>query len=143
MPTISPSVGAAYRRLVRDAASASIHDWLRGLSGLGRYLFVVDGIECALEFYRGHWGMEEGGRWRWGRVDAGDPDEDCSGENVLLEVALGRKLSTQPVSTIQRRRDFPVYGDGAEFTGEEIARRTRAAATANLCKLKLHRQPPS
>ena len=143
MPTTSSIASATYRRITRDAARAAIRKWLQGLHCSGMYLFEVDGAECALEYFTGHWGMEEGGRWRWGRVGAGDPDEDRLGEDVLLEVALGGPLPRQQPSGPYRRRDFPVLSGGADLTRAEIKSMAAARARENLGKLVLHRLPPA
>ena len=143
MPTTSSTASTAYRRVTRNAARTAIRKWLRGLHRSGMYLFEVDGVECALEYFNGHWGMEEGGRWRWGRVGAGDPDEDMSGEDVLLEVALGGPLPRQQPSGPYRRRDTPMFSGGADLTRAEIRRLAAARACENLGKLVLHRLPPA
>ena len=143
MPTTSSTASAAYRRVTREAARAAIRKWLRDLHCSGMYLFEVDGVECALEYFNGHWGMEEGGRWRWGRVGMGDPDENVSGEDVLLEVALGRPLPHQQPSGPRRRRDIPTFSGGGDLTRAEIRRMAAARAFENLGKLVLHRLPPA
>ena len=92
----------AYLRAAESAAHLAISDWLESVHAEHMYLFEVDGVECALERFTGHWGMEA--RWRWGRTAAGDPDEDESGENILLDVALGRTfLLSSDVHAVELR----------------------------------------
>ncbi len=59
MPTIS-SASTACQRIAESAAREAIQQWLHGLNRAGLYTFEVDGVECALEFFRGHW--DGGGR---------------------------------------------------------------------------------
>ena len=141
MPNKYSPDAATYRRIVKDAARAAIRDWLHSLRRSGMYLFTVDGVECALEYFEGHWGFEEDGRWRWGRTGAGDPDEDLSGEDVLLEVALGRALPPQRPTTPCRRRDLPAFCGEAGLARAEIRALTAAHARENLDKIVLQSLP--
>ncbi len=134
-----------YRRTAAEAARQATLEWLRGVDRRSMHLFEADGVECALEFFTGHWegvvpyGMTEEGRWRWGRVDAGDPDEDESGEDVLLEVALGRTLSSDP-PTSRRRPPLSPFSD-AELTTAAIRTHALARAKERLSKLVLRHLP--
>ncbi len=134
-----------YGRTATEAARQAVQEWLQHVDRRSMQLFEVDGVECALEFFAGHWegvapyGMAEGGRWRWGRVDAGDPDEDESGEDVLLDVALGRTLSADP-ATGRRRPAFPPFSD-AELTTAAIRTHALARAEENLSRLVLRHFP--
>ena len=125
-----------YRRLAEEAAQLAVAGWLKGIDAAHTYLFEVNGIECALECFTGHWGSEA--RWRWGRTAAGDPDEDDSGENVLLEVALGCPLTSRKQGTRRRVTLVPPYGEGA-LSADEIRACATARAKENLGKLVLHR----
>ena len=137
---------ATYRRTAAGAARKAIQEWLRRVDRRSMHSFDVNGVKCALEFFTGHWGgvepygMVEGGRWRWKRLDAGDPDEDESGEDVLLEVALGRPLSPEPPEGLRKRRPFPAFSEG-ELTTAEIRTLSLARAKENLAKLVLRRLP--
>ena len=139
MKTYTPA-STTYRRTVREAARNAIQTWLRGLDRASVYSFQVDGVACALEFFTGHWGFEEGGRWRWGRGDAGDPDENTSGDDVLLEVALGRALPPQP-PTVRRRRDLVTFSGEDHLTRAEIRALVSARVRENLDKLVLCAEP--
>ena len=75
-------------------------------------------------------------------MDAGDPDEDLSGEDVLFEIALGRTLPVQAPTVPRCRRNQPFCLDDAELTHAEIRQRAFAHASVNLAKLTLHRFPP-
>ena len=139
MKTYAPA-NTTYQRIVRETAHDATQAWLHSLDCACMYFFQVDGVECALEFFTGHWGFEEGGRWRWGRVDAGDPDEDDSGEDVLLEVALGRTLPPQP-PTVRRRWALVALSGEADLTRTEIRALVTARARENLDKLVLYAEP--
>ena len=123
-----------YRRAAEQAAQDAIAEWLRGVDADRMHLFEADGVECALECFPGHWGEES--RWRWGRTDAGDPDENLSSENVLLLVALGCRLAPG-VRSARRRIVLPPYAEGA-LSPDEIKACARARALENLGKLILH-----
>lgn len=123
-----------YRRVAEEAAQDAIAEWLKGVDAERMHVFEADGVECALECCTGHWGEES--RWRWGRVDAGDPDEDESGENVLLLIALGCRLAPG-VRSARRRAVLPPYVEGA-LGPDEIRACARARAKENLGKLVLH-----
>ena len=128
----------AYRRLAEAAAQLALAEWLRGIDAAHMHLFEVDGVECALECFTGHWGSEA--RWRWGRTAAGDPDEDDSGENVLLEVALGCRLRSQARGARRRATllSLPPYAEG-DLSADEIKACAQVRAKENLGKLVLHR----
>ena len=127
-----------YRRLAEEAAQLALAEWLRGIDAQHMYVFEVDGVECALECFTGHWGSEA--RWRWGRTAAGDPDEDDSGENVLLEVALGYRLRSQARGARRRATlpPLPPYAEG-DLSADEIRAYAQARTKENLGKLILHR----
>lgn len=123
-----------YRRMAEEAAQDAIAEWLRGVDAHRMHLFEADGVECALECFPGHWGEES--RWRWGRTKGGEPDEDESGENVLLLIALGCRLAPG-VRSARRRAVLPPYAEGA-LSPDEIKVCARARAQENLGKLVLH-----
>ena len=125
-----------YRRLAEEAAQLALAEWLRGIDAQHMYVFEVDGVECALECFTGHWGSKA--RWRWGRTAAGDPDEDGSGENVLLEVALGCPLLPKNRSARRRVASVPPYAEG-DLSADEIRACAQARAKESLGKLVLHR----
>ena len=106
-----------YLRVAEAAAQLAIAEWLQGIDREQMHLFEVDGVECALECFTGHWGTDA--RWRWGRTAAGDPDEDDSGEDILLDVALGRKVARPD----RRRRvgglELPPYAEGDLYGGRD------------------------
>ena len=124
-----------YLRVAEVAARLAIAEWLQGIDRAHLHLFEVVGVECALECFTGHWGMDA--RWRWGRTAAGDPDEDDSGEDILLDVALGRKVAPRRRKS-RRRPELPPYADG-DLAPEEIKTCALARAKENLGKLVLHR----
>ena len=124
-----------YLGVAEAAARLAIADWLQDIDGKHMYLFEVEGVECALECFTGHWGTDA--RWRWGRTAAGDPDEDDSGEDILLDVALGRKVAWQP-GKARRRPPLPPYAEG-NLSEDEIKSCALARAKQNLGKLFLHR----
>ena len=130
-----PAPHPEYLRVAVEAAQAVIAEWLRGIDGNHTYLFEVEGVECALECFAGHWGTNA--RWRWGRLAAGDPDEDESGENILLDVALGRRLA---VGKRRARADagLPPYTE-SDLSVDEIKACAETRAKENLEKLVLHR----
>ena len=123
-----------YLRVAEAAAQLAIAEWLKGIGGEHMHLFEVDGVECALECFAGHWGTDA--RWRWGRIAAGDPDEDDSGEDILLEVALGRPLAPGKRSA-RRRAALPPYAEG-DLSVDEIKACALTRARENLGKLVLH-----
>jgi hypothetical protein len=139
-----PSGSSAYLNAATAGARKAIQNWLGRLERGPMYLFEVAGTECALEFFTGHWegvapyGMVKGGRWRWGRIDAGDPDADESGEDILLDVALGR--TPAPGKRGNRRRALSPYSD-SDLTQVEIEAHALARAEENLEKLALHKMP--
>ena len=130
----------AYQRIVREAARDTIQAWLHSLDYTHMHFFQADGVECGLQFFMGYWGLVEGGRWRWGRGDAGDPDENTSGDDVLIEIALGRALPPQP-PTVRRRRNLVALSGEAELTRAEIRALVSARARENLNKLVLYAEP--
>ena len=112
-----PAQHPEYLRVAVEAAQAAIAEWLRGIDGNHVYLFEVEGVECALECFAGHWGTNA--RWRWGRLAAGDPDENENGENILLDVALG-------LSSGGRDNDVPAQTPRCRCTPKAICRWTRS-----------------
>ena len=140
-----PPGSPPYLHAATVGAGQAINAWLRQIERGPVYLFEVAGMECALEFFTGHWagvvpyGMVEGGRWRWGRLESGDPDEDETGEDILLDVALSRA----PVRGRQGRRHrakFPPY-PGDDLTQAEIETHAASRAKENLKKLDLRAVP--
>lgn len=150
-----------YVRAAEAAARRAVTRWLTGVDGRTMHRFDVDGVECALELFTGHWGEAGSERWRCGRTGEGDPDEDYSdgedldedepheddpeeeapgedglGEDILLEIALGRRLD--PARRRARRQAAPPPYAGGDLTLEEIAAAAEARAEANLGKLVLH-----
>jgi hypothetical protein len=132
-----------YLHAATAGAGQAINEWLRRIERCPMYLFEVSGVECALEFFTSQWpgavpyGMVEGGRWRWGRLESGDPDEDESGEDILLDVALSRPR----VRGRQGRRyraNFPPYADGG-LSQAEIEAYAVIRAVENLGKLSLRK----
>jgi hypothetical protein len=123
-----------YLRLAEAAAKLAIAQWLEGIDPNCMHFFKVDGIECAVECFS--WGMSAP-RWRWGRLDAGDPDEDESGEDILLDVALGRRISPSIPKVRRRKAKLPPYADG-DLAEDEIKACAMARAKENLGKLVLH-----
>jgi hypothetical protein len=124
-----------YVRVAETAAQLAIAEWLQGIDSEHMHLFEVNGVECALECFTGHWGMDA--RWRWGRTSAGDPDEDDSGEDILLDVALGRKIAPGR-QRARRRAELRPYADG-DLAEDEIKTCALTRANENLGKLVLHR----
>ena len=135
----------AYLHAATSGAGEAIHRWLCQIKRGPTYLFAVAGVECALEFCTGHWagvapyGMAEGGRWRWGRLESGDPDEDESGEDILLDAALGRP-PVRGRAGRRHRAEFPAY-PGGDLTQAEIKAHAATRAEQNLQKLVLHEVP--
>lgn len=141
----SPS-SSLYLHAAIAGAGQAINAWLRRIKRGPTYLFEVGGVECALEFFTGHWagvapyGMVEGGRWRWGRLESGDPDKDGSGEDILLDVALGRPLA-RGMQGRRHRAKFPPYPPGSDLTQAEVEAHAAAQAEENLTKLDLRVVP--
>ena len=121
--------------MAESAARFAVVEWLQGLDREHMHLFEVDGVECALECFTGHWGTEA--RWRWDRTAAGDPDEDDSGEDILLDVALGRKVAPRQQKA-RRQAKLPPYAEG-DLSEDDIKSCALARARENLGKLALHR----
>lgn len=71
-----------YLHVATVGAGRAINRWLRRIERGLTYRFEVERIECSLEFSTepgveiATYALVEGGRWRWGRLDNGDPDED-------------------------------------------------------------------
>ena len=140
-----PSGSSLYLHAAVAGAGEAINAWLKQIKRGPTYLFEFEGVECALEFFTGHWegvvpyGMVEGGRWRWGRLDAGDPDEDETGEDILLDVALGRSPVRGRAGRCHRAK-FPPYPGGA-LTQAEIRAHAAKRAEENLYALILREMP--
>ena len=126
-------------------AGRAINQWLRQIERGPMYLFEVGGVECALDFLTGHWAevapyaMVEGGRWRWGRLESGDPDDDETGEDILLDVTLSRPLAKGRAGR-RHRATFPPYAD-CDLTKKEIEFHSIVRAEENLRKLTLRKMP--
>ena len=131
-----------YLHVATAAVRSVIVEWLNTLERGPVYLFEVESVECALEFVPDHaegfapHGLVEGGRWRWGRLESGDPDEDETGEDILLDVALSRPLARGRQGR-RHRTAFPPYR-GGDLTHAEVAEYAVVRAKVNLGRLSLH-----
>ena len=136
-----------YIRAAKAGAWQAVKLWLKRLEASPEldpyrpFEFKANGVQCFIQFHPGHWGgvipygIPGGGRWIWAREGI-DPDEDLSGEDVLLDVALGRPIGPKPLHC-NRRGGLPPYAR-SELTLAQVERRARARARRNLAGLGLH-----